>query len=122
MTLITKLESVCRKLAPAGWRELLLRITDRQLDITADNLAEELAKPLDAIDRSHPGFEDFAHEGRQAIEPGKPLQDPPAGLIVPGGFGDPAEPPRFGSSTGDRLVRTRPPVPRNADPRADHDV
>jgi hypothetical protein len=41
------------------------------LDIETEDLESELAKPLD-VDRSVPGFEDFALEGVRGIEPGKP--------------------------------------------------
>jgi hypothetical protein len=42
------------------------------LDITAENLAAELARPLEGIDRSLPGFEDLAWEAVRGIEPGQP--------------------------------------------------
>ena len=41
------------------------------LDITAPDLARELAKPV-AIDRTYPGFGDFALAGNRGIEPGRP--------------------------------------------------
>jgi hypothetical protein len=41
------------------------------LDITAPDLARELAKPV-AVDRTYPGFGDFALAGNRGIEPGRP--------------------------------------------------
>lgn len=71
MPLIQDLQQICNSLAPTGWRDLLLK---HGLDITANNLAAELAKELPAIRRDLPGFEDFSIEGRRAIEPGKPAR------------------------------------------------
>jgi hypothetical protein len=67
--LIDRVHAVCLRLAPLGWQDLLLH---HGLNITAGNLGEELGRPLDAIDRLMPGFEDFAWEGSRGIEPGKP--------------------------------------------------
>jgi hypothetical protein len=72
MPLIDAVANVCRRLADEGWRDLLLLVTDGDLDITAPDLREELAKHLAGIDRSVPGFEDFAEEGDRGIEPGVP--------------------------------------------------
>jgi hypothetical protein len=71
MTLIDDVQTVCRRLAPQGWADLLAQ---HGLDITAPNLAEELARELPNIRREFPGFEDFAIEGRRAIEPGRPAR------------------------------------------------
>ncbi len=71
MALIDDVQTVCRRLAPHGWADLL---GEHGLDITASNLAEELAKELPAIRRDLPGFEDFAMEGERGIEPGRPAR------------------------------------------------
>lgn len=67
MALIDEVKKICSRLAPQGWRDLLLQ---HGLDIAATDLAKELAKPLSRINRSLPGFEDFAFEGKRGIEPG----------------------------------------------------
>src|SRR5690349_13165677 len=69
--LIVQLEALCRRLAPLGWQKMLLAVTSGALDITAPDLARELAKPV-AIDRTYPGFGDFALAGNRGIEPGQP--------------------------------------------------
>lgn len=71
MPLIQELQQICNDLASEGWRDLLL---PHGLDITATNLATEVAKQLPAIRGDLPGFEDFAMEGRRGIEPGKPAR------------------------------------------------
>ncbi|MFG1182931.1 hypothetical protein V5F40_23130 [Xanthobacter sp. DSM 14520] len=68
--LIDAVSSACRRLASAGWGELLAA---HGLDVAAANLESELQKPL-TIDRSIAGFEDFALEGIRAIEAGQPAQ------------------------------------------------
>jgi hypothetical protein len=69
MPLIADVKTTCARLAPRGWGELLRR---HGLDLTATDLAAELARPLNRIDRSVPGFGDFCLEGRRGIEPGAP--------------------------------------------------
>ena len=71
MALIDDVQTVCRRLAPHGWADLL---GQHGLDITASNLAEELARELPGIRRDLPGFEDFAMEGERGIEPGRPAR------------------------------------------------
>nr|WP_256344061.1 hypothetical protein [Pseudomonas costantinii] len=66
--MISDVERACTRLAPAGWRALLLH---HGLDITSATLHEELAKPLQ-INRTHPGFEDFSSDGNRGIEAGRP--------------------------------------------------
>lgn len=68
-SLLLTVQQTCARLAPLGWKELLLH---HGLDITKDALAEELRRPLARIDRRAPGFEDFALEGGCGIEPGRP--------------------------------------------------
>ena len=70
--LIDEVQVVCRRLARHGWADLILSVTGGQLDLTAPNLARELAKNLSAIKRESAGFEDFAAEGHRGIEPGVP--------------------------------------------------
>jgi hypothetical protein len=70
--LIDRVRQACSRLAPLGWRTMLADVTGGQLDITATDLAAELAKPLSSIDRTFPGFGDFALKGSRPIEPGEP--------------------------------------------------
>ncbi len=71
MPLINQVKQICDRLALAGWRNLFLQ---HGLDITARDLKTELTKELTNIDRSVPGFEDFAFEGTRGIEPGLPAR------------------------------------------------
>jgi hypothetical protein len=71
MPLIDDVAKVCERLAPKGWDKLLKK---HGLDITKADLEAELAKDLPGIDRDVPGFEDFASEGRRAIDPGNPAR------------------------------------------------
>jgi hypothetical protein len=73
-SLIEGVSAVCRRLAPLGWRDLLLEVSGGQLDLLAVDLESELPKPLSNIDRTCPGFGDFALHGGKAIEPGQPDQ------------------------------------------------
>src|SRR5262245_56193940 len=72
--LIDAVAAACRRLGPLGWRQMLLDATGGELDIGKDNLAAELAKLLARIDRSYPGFGDFADSATRGIEPGAPEQ------------------------------------------------
>lgn len=67
--LIDQVRAVCQRLADAGWADLFKL---HGLDIAPDDLATELARPLDGIDRRQPGFEDFALEANRGVEPGMP--------------------------------------------------
>lgn len=71
MALIDEVKAICDRLAPFGWAELL---KEHGLDITAANLKQELVKDLPHIKRTVRGFEDFALEGKQGIEPGHPAR------------------------------------------------
>jgi len=71
MALIEQVKRICDRLAPFGWRELLLQ---HGLDITATNLRNELTKELPKINRRLKGFEDFAFEGKRGIEPRNPAR------------------------------------------------
>ncbi|MEI8381510.1 MAG: hypothetical protein WCJ09_15385 [Planctomycetota bacterium] len=70
--LIEGVSAVCRRLAPLGWRELLLDATDGEFDLLAADLSLELGKPLSRIDRTCRGFGDFARHGDRVISPGEP--------------------------------------------------
>lgn len=71
-SLISGVSEACRRLAMLGWRDLLLDATAGQFDLLAEDLESELVKPLTKIDRTCPGFGDFALHGGKAIEPGCP--------------------------------------------------
>src|SRR5918994_749617 len=73
-SLIDQVTAVCERLAPEGWRDLLLAVSHDELDITTADLPAMLAQPLSEIDRTVPGFEDFALEGTRGIEPGSPAR------------------------------------------------
>jgi hypothetical protein len=70
MALLDDVKRMCDRLAPLGWRDLLLQ---QGLDITAANLKQELTKDL-VIQRNLPGFADFALEGKRGIEAGSPAR------------------------------------------------
>ncbi len=69
MSLVDEVGIELDKLASSGWRELL---GHHGLNIEASNLRQQLLRPLNSIDRSISGFEDFAPDGVRAIEPGNP--------------------------------------------------
>jgi hypothetical protein len=71
MPLIDQVKTICARLAPLGWRDLLLAVSGRQLDIASASPAA-LSASLLRIDRRVPGFEDFALDGQRAIEAGQP--------------------------------------------------
>jgi hypothetical protein len=73
MALIDDVKKICDRLAPLGWRELLKTVGgfDIQKPSSAA-LRQELIKNLPSINRTVPGFEDFAPEGKQAITAGQP--------------------------------------------------
>jgi hypothetical protein len=71
MSLIDDIKKICDRLAPAGWKNLLLK---HGLDIANADLKKELDRELFTIDRTIPGFEDFALEGKRGIEAGNPSQ------------------------------------------------
>jgi hypothetical protein len=74
MSLIDGVAGVCRRLEGHGWRGLLRSVSGGGLDIGGSDLAAQLAKPLERIDRSIAGFEDFAASGHRGIEPGRPAR------------------------------------------------
>ncbi len=77
MPLIDDVKVICDRLAPLGWRNLLLRVTGNGLDIsqpTSGGLLAALTAQLAAIDRHHRGFEDFHASASQAITGGSPAR------------------------------------------------
>jgi hypothetical protein len=75
MSLIDDVKTICDRLAPLGWRDLLLAVTNNSLDIsqpTTTKLKSALKTPVGSIDRSKKGFEDFNQIGIQGITPGSP--------------------------------------------------
>lgn len=75
MSLIDEVKNICDRLAPLGWRDLLLVITGGDLDISqpnVDKLEAILTKTLTTIDRTKKGFEDFHPAAIQAIVAGRP--------------------------------------------------
>jgi hypothetical protein len=70
--LIDGVGAACKRLAPLGWRQVLLEATGGELDITEADLKAELTKPLARIDRTYPGFGDFDAAGARAISRGNP--------------------------------------------------
>lgn len=88
--LIDTVATACERLAPAGWKDLL---EAHGLDIAAGDLHGALLEPLARIDRTIPGFEDFAAEATRGIEPGRPAHSlllhafaSPNVVSGPGGF------------------------------------
>ena len=74
MALINQVMTACTRLAPLGWRNLLLSVTNGALDIeqtTARALSTALRAKL-TVDRDQPGFMDFAVNGDRGIVPGSP--------------------------------------------------
>ncbi|QOG20841.1 hypothetical protein [Bradyrhizobium sp. SEMIA] len=69
--LLSGVKAALERLGPLGWEALL---EHHGLDLSADDLAHELSRPLTRIDRSFPGFEDFAQEGNRGVEPGAPAR------------------------------------------------
>ena len=72
MSLIGDVKAVCDRLAPLGWGELLLAVTNNALDIKQPintKLKAVLTTPLATIDRTKSGFEDFHRTANQAMRP-----------------------------------------------------
>lgn len=68
MALIDDVRQVLSDLKPGGWNTLFAQ---HGIDIDATDLEAELGKALTTIDRSVPGFEDFAADAERGVEPGK---------------------------------------------------
>jgi hypothetical protein len=75
MTLLKRVTSICRRLAPLGWANLFalhgLRLDSSTLGSPTKLLAE-LTRELSKIDRTVAGFRDFCPDGLRAIEDGNP--------------------------------------------------
>lgn len=69
LTLVARVAAACSRLSAGGWDALLKQ---HGLNIAATDLRAELLRPLPHIDRTAPGFEDFAIEGCRGIEAGVP--------------------------------------------------
>ena len=75
MSLTGDVKTICDRLAPLGWRELLLAVTNNALDIsqpTNAKLKTALTTSFPTIDRSTRGFEDFHRTANQATTGGRP--------------------------------------------------
>ena len=55
--LITGVADACRRLAPLGWRQMLLDVTGGQLDIAATDLQSDCVAGGIGIDRQHQRIE-----------------------------------------------------------------
>lgn len=72
MALKGEVLKLCNKLTKNGWRDLILSVTNNELDIkqsSANKLKEALLKPIDEINRGIPGFDDYRLDGNQGITP-----------------------------------------------------
>src|SRR5437879_10993785 len=67
MTLTDGVAAIFARPDMQGWNQLLAQ---HGLDLTAGDLAAELARPLPSIDRTIPGFEDFCPDAMRGIEAG----------------------------------------------------
>lgn len=77
MALIDDVKTICDRLAPLGWRDLLLRVSNNALDIrqaSADALKAALTKPLTTVDRTVPGFADLKTGTLQGVAAGEPAR------------------------------------------------
>lgn len=77
MALMSDVKGVCDRLAPLGWRDLLLAITNDSLDIaqpTSAKLRDALTQAIPSIDRTKAGFDDFHPAASKAITAGNPSQ------------------------------------------------
>lgn len=71
--LIDQLQTLCQRLSGEGWQALLQSVAGLNINQpSAGELATELARPLDPINRTLPGFEDFNPAGKRGITPGNP--------------------------------------------------
>lgn len=70
MPLLNDVKAILARLSPRGWKDLF-QTHGLDISVPLGGLATELAKPL-TIDRTQPGFEEFAFDGIRAVEPGVP--------------------------------------------------
>lgn len=70
MPLLNDVKAILTRLSPRGWKSLF-QTHGLDISVPLGGLATELAKPL-TIDRTQPGFEEFAFDGTRAVEPGVP--------------------------------------------------
>ncbi len=79
MAIIDQVKAACDRLAPLGWRALILAATRDVLDIAAPTAAELAARldkellPAD-VNRSVAGFSDFAQATTRGVFPGSPAR------------------------------------------------
>ena len=74
MALIDDVKTICDRLGPRGWGDLLRAVTGGSLNIEQPSpsaLRSALQAEIARIDLTMPGFEDFNAAGRRAITPSK---------------------------------------------------
>ena len=74
LALIDEVKKICNRLVngDSGWRDLLLEFN---IDITSNNLRDELQKPVQLQNQEiPPGFEDFSIDDAQGIKSGDPAK------------------------------------------------
>src|SRR5258708_18584713 len=71
MTLLAEVKQLLDRLVPRGWGKLFEK-HGLDLTVSLSKLQGELTRPLSGIDRTLPGFEEFALDGIRAVEPGIP--------------------------------------------------
>ena len=71
MALFDDVKDVLNTFKDRGWGDLFQR---HGLDLAANDLADELVRPLGTVDRTIAGFEDFALEGDQGITASSPAR------------------------------------------------
>ncbi len=67
-----KLSEIIQKLASTGWKEVILEITQNQINIDQESwslLLSKLVEPIDFITRNHEGLLDYSNSGNQLITP-----------------------------------------------------
>ena len=70
--IINPVKKACKRLAPLGWRDLILAASGGALDILAFDLRKELLKELPNINRKVPGFGDFSLAGKAGVSACQP--------------------------------------------------
>lgn len=75
MALIDDVKQICDRLAPLGWRDLLIKVSANGLDIaqpTSTKLRAAVTSALPTIDNTLPGFEDYRAPRIAALAPANP--------------------------------------------------